>query len=72
MTPEIADKVADEKFAVSVRDYREPPDYIETRKGSIGWYCGNCKRWHGPDIATCLSAPAGGSLRERIKEVHNG
>jgi hypothetical protein len=39
---------------------------------SVGWYCGNCKNWHSPQVMTCPHPPRDDrSLAERIK-VQNG
>jgi hypothetical protein len=37
-----------------------------------GWYCGNCRNFHAPDVHTCPEPPRTGSLQERIGQVHNG
>jgi len=39
---------------------------------SVGWYCGNCKNWHGPQVSTCPHPPRDDrTLGERVK-VQNG
>ena len=41
-------------------------------KSPQGWYCGNCKLWHAPDVKTCPKPPRDErTLRERI-QVQNG
>jgi hypothetical protein len=39
----------------------------------VGWYCGNCKNWHGPQIDTCPKPPVDRrTLREKIVRCDNG
>lgn len=40
---------------------------------SVGWYCGNCFKWHGPHIDTCTAPPRDPrTLGDKIKGSNNG
>jgi len=46
--------------------------HVHPHPARAGWYCGNCKNYHSPDVHTCPEPPRGGSLRERLREARNG
>jgi hypothetical protein len=65
-----------EKLEPFEREMRESviPELLEKRRAAVwpvGWFCGNCRRWHAPHVHTCPDPPAGDSLRERLRRAGN-
>lgn len=48
------------------------PKQEEPAPASVGWFCPNCRNYHGPQVVTCPEPSRFIGLKDRIGQVSNG
>ena len=51
---------------------RRSLDLVDRLKTTVGWFCPNCRNYHGPQVATCPEPSRFAGLKDRIGQVGNG